>query len=77
LGGDAMTNDQMVIWAGHPGVYLVIERTDHTALLRERGRANAPMVHTMLTELTSITETEAVERLMRAGRECGAGTRRT
>ncbi len=52
-----------VIWAGHADIYLIIERTEHVALLREWGQSDHPMRWTMISELTPIGENEAVRRL--------------
>ncbi len=57
-----------VLWNQHPGVYLVVDLSGHLAQVREWGRENAPMPWTMTSELTPVTDDEAVERLMRAGR---------
>jgi hypothetical protein len=56
--------DAAVLWAGHPGVYLILDRTQYSALLREWGNADSATLWTMLEELTPITKDEAVAMMM-------------
>ncbi len=67
---DALQPGAAVTWAGHDGVYVIIEQTDHAALLRKWGEIG-PMVWTMCSALTSIGENEAVARLCRAFHQKG------
>lgn len=60
----ALQPDTAVLWKGHEGLYLLLERTGHSGLLRERGNPDAPLRWTMLEELTPITEDEAVGRMI-------------
>jgi hypothetical protein len=56
--------DTAVLWAGHPGVYLILDRTQYSALLREWGNAESATLWTMMEELTPITKDEAVAMMM-------------
>jgi hypothetical protein len=60
----ALQVDGAVLWKGHEGVYLLLERTSYSGLLREWGNADSKLLWTMLEELTPITKDEAVAKMM-------------
>ncbi len=59
----SITPDCSVEWEGHPSIYLVLDMDLGCALLRERGNPHARCIWALCTQLTRLTEDEAIARL--------------